>query len=206
MLTPSVNVVQSSFAETDQGEISGLSRSVSNLGSSPRHRHRRHDPRRRYHQDTRALVRPCDGPPFSRNWSADWTGGGDDAAERFVRELPKRRPSLSLDPCDLATDQSWASSSLARVLSRVASHEAPPTPVGRGLLWCGGPAPVRTGHGHVLSAGSQFLALDASVRGMNGAMRSHNAADQSHLRRPSARRRRQSRGPQRSIPNRPLRR
>jgi MFS family permease len=34
MLTPSVNVVQSSFAEAQQGEISGLSRSVSNLGSS----------------------------------------------------------------------------------------------------------------------------------------------------------------------------
>src|SRR3954468_5946501 len=34
MLTPSVNVVQSSFAEDKQGEISGLSRSVSNLGSS----------------------------------------------------------------------------------------------------------------------------------------------------------------------------
>jgi predicted MFS family arabinose efflux permease len=34
MLTSSVNVVQSSFAEKDQGEISGLSRSVSNLGSS----------------------------------------------------------------------------------------------------------------------------------------------------------------------------
>jgi MFS family permease len=34
MLTPSVNVVQSSFAEGLQGEISGLSRSVSNLGSS----------------------------------------------------------------------------------------------------------------------------------------------------------------------------
>jgi MFS family permease len=34
MLTPSVNVVQSSFDEADQGEISGLSRSVSNLGSS----------------------------------------------------------------------------------------------------------------------------------------------------------------------------
>jgi MFS family permease len=34
MLTPSVNVVQSSFAEEQQGEISGLSRSVSNLGSS----------------------------------------------------------------------------------------------------------------------------------------------------------------------------
>ncbi len=34
MLTPSVNVVQSSFAESLQGEISGLSRSVSNLGSS----------------------------------------------------------------------------------------------------------------------------------------------------------------------------
>jgi len=34
MLTASVNVVQSSFPEKDQGEISGLSRSVSNLGSS----------------------------------------------------------------------------------------------------------------------------------------------------------------------------
>lgn len=34
MLTPSVNVVQSSFGEHQQGEISGLSRSVSNLGSS----------------------------------------------------------------------------------------------------------------------------------------------------------------------------
>jgi MFS family permease len=34
MLTPSVNVVQSSFPEQKQGEISGLSRSISNLGSS----------------------------------------------------------------------------------------------------------------------------------------------------------------------------
>jgi MFS family permease len=34
MLTSSVNVVQSSFPETDQGDISGLSRSVSNLGPS----------------------------------------------------------------------------------------------------------------------------------------------------------------------------
>ena len=33
MLTPLVNIVQSSFAEERQGEISGLSRSVSNLGS-----------------------------------------------------------------------------------------------------------------------------------------------------------------------------
>jgi predicted MFS family arabinose efflux permease len=34
MLTSSVNVVQSAFPETDQEEISGVSRSVSNLGSS----------------------------------------------------------------------------------------------------------------------------------------------------------------------------
>jgi MFS family permease len=34
MLTPSVNLVQSSFPEERQGEISGLSRSVSNLGSA----------------------------------------------------------------------------------------------------------------------------------------------------------------------------
>jgi len=34
MMTPSINVVQSSFGEEQQGEISGLSRSVSNLGSS----------------------------------------------------------------------------------------------------------------------------------------------------------------------------
>jgi len=34
MLTPSVNVVQGAFPENEQGEISGLSRSISNLGSS----------------------------------------------------------------------------------------------------------------------------------------------------------------------------
>jgi MFS family permease len=34
MLTSSVNVVQSSFPDAEQGDISGLSRSVSNLGSS----------------------------------------------------------------------------------------------------------------------------------------------------------------------------
>ncbi|HEY2562219.1 MAG TPA: MFS transporter [Acidimicrobiales bacterium] len=34
MLTPSVNIVQSSFPEAQQGEISGLSRAISNLGSS----------------------------------------------------------------------------------------------------------------------------------------------------------------------------
>jgi MFS family permease len=34
MLTPSVNIVQSSFPDQQQGEISGLSRSISNLGSS----------------------------------------------------------------------------------------------------------------------------------------------------------------------------
>ena len=34
MLTPSVNIVQSSFREELQGEISGLSRCISNLGSS----------------------------------------------------------------------------------------------------------------------------------------------------------------------------
>ena len=34
MLTPSVNVVQSAFPEALQGEISGLSRSISNLGST----------------------------------------------------------------------------------------------------------------------------------------------------------------------------
>ena len=34
MLTPCVNVVQSAFPEELQGEITGLSRSVSNLGSS----------------------------------------------------------------------------------------------------------------------------------------------------------------------------
>jgi MFS family permease len=33
MLTPSVNIVQSAFPDQQQGEISGLSRSVSNLGS-----------------------------------------------------------------------------------------------------------------------------------------------------------------------------
>src|SRR5262249_49389800 len=34
MLTPSVNVVQSSWPDDQQGEISGLSRAISNLGST----------------------------------------------------------------------------------------------------------------------------------------------------------------------------
>ena len=34
MLTASVNVVQSAWSDQDQGEISGISRSVSNLGSA----------------------------------------------------------------------------------------------------------------------------------------------------------------------------
>lgn len=34
MLTSSVNVVQSSFPDSDQGDISGISRSFSNLGAS----------------------------------------------------------------------------------------------------------------------------------------------------------------------------
>ena len=50
MLTPSVNVVQSSFTDEMQGEISGLSRSISNLGSSSGSRHRRHGPRCRDHR------------------------------------------------------------------------------------------------------------------------------------------------------------
>jgi len=37
-----VIIVQSSFAEERQGDISGLSRSVSNLGSLPGHRDRGH--------------------------------------------------------------------------------------------------------------------------------------------------------------------
>ena len=45
MLTPSVNVVQSAFTEDLQGEISGLSRCISNLGSSPGHGGRRDHPR-----------------------------------------------------------------------------------------------------------------------------------------------------------------
>ena len=44
MLTPSVNVVQSSFPERLQGEISGLSRSVSNPRLVLRHRDRGDDP------------------------------------------------------------------------------------------------------------------------------------------------------------------
>jgi hypothetical protein len=34
IITPSVNVVQSALPERDQGELSGVSRSISNLGSS----------------------------------------------------------------------------------------------------------------------------------------------------------------------------
>ncbi len=63
MLTPSVNVVQSAFAEDQQGEISGLSRCISNLGSSPRHGDRRHHPRLQPRQD---LVRRRDDRPGTR--------------------------------------------------------------------------------------------------------------------------------------------
>lgn len=64
--------------------------------------------------------------------------------------------------------------------------------------------PANNGWNTPADAGTRTARVE--LLGMNGAMRSHNAADQSHLRRPSARCRRQSRGPQRSIPNRPLRR
>ena len=67
MLTPSVNVVQSSFAEELQGEISGLSRSVSNLGLVTRDRGRRHDPRRRPHHRR-------SGPTPSPWWSSPSLG------------------------------------------------------------------------------------------------------------------------------------
>jgi hypothetical protein len=43
MLTPAVNVVRSSFPEEQQREISVLSRSISNLGSSFGTAIRRHD-------------------------------------------------------------------------------------------------------------------------------------------------------------------
>ena len=55
MLTPSVNIVQSSFGEEQQGEISGLSRSVSNLGSCLGTAIGR-----RHHLDPRALLRARD--------------------------------------------------------------------------------------------------------------------------------------------------
>ena len=85
MLTPSVNLVQSAFPEEKQGEISGLSRSISNLGSSfgtaiaghdpgleprlgKRHlrrgddRSRRRRPRRACHRDS-PTVQPLPEPP-----------------------------------------------------------------------------------------------------------------------------------------------
>ena len=63
MLTPSVNVVQSAFAEEQQGEISGLSRCISNLGSSLGTAVGRHHPRLQPRQD---LVRRCDDRPGTR--------------------------------------------------------------------------------------------------------------------------------------------
>jgi Na+/melibiose symporter-like transporter len=62
MLTPSVNLVQSSFAEDLQAEISGLSRSVSNLGFVLRHRDRGHDPGLRPHLGNH-LLRPGNDRP-----------------------------------------------------------------------------------------------------------------------------------------------
>jgi MFS family permease len=59
MLTPSINVVQSSFAEAFQGEISGLSRSVSTSAppSAPRSPAASSSPASRRHQDARTRSR-----------------------------------------------------------------------------------------------------------------------------------------------------
>ncbi|HTU95331.1 MAG TPA: hypothetical protein VMF14_05780, partial [Solirubrobacteraceae bacterium] len=70
MLTPSVNVVQSAFPENLQGEISGLSRSVSNLGA---HRpqtvlRRRHDRPGRHRPDRPRRSHPAAGRR-ARGWS-----------------------------------------------------------------------------------------------------------------------------------------
>ena len=62
MLTPSINLVQSAFPEEKQGEISGLSRSISNLGLILRHRDRWHDPGLQPRLGKRNLRRGDDRP------------------------------------------------------------------------------------------------------------------------------------------------
>src|SRR5205823_8620804 len=64
MLTPSVNVVQSAFPESLQGEISGLSRAISNPRVVARHCRSRHHPRLQPRQDL--LRRRHDRPRTHR--------------------------------------------------------------------------------------------------------------------------------------------
>ena len=100
MLTPSVNVVQSAFPENLQGEISGLSRSVSNLGSSigtaiagtilgrwPRRR----QPVLRDRHDRSGVHRP-DRPRSSRDAAQDPTLPGNGHAGRDRRTTPLKEP------------------------------------------------------------------------------------------------------------------
>ena len=79
VLTASVNVVQCSFVESQQGEISGLSRSVSNLGSSLGVRDRRNRSRRRHRNHPGTVLRAGHGR--ARGVRRDRVYRGDDAAQ-----------------------------------------------------------------------------------------------------------------------------
>ena len=98
MLTASVNVVQCSFVESQQGEISGLSRSVSNLGSSLGVRDRRNRPRRRHRNHPGTVLRAGHGR--ARGVRRDRVYRGDDAAQdHHTRDEPQ-----PLSPGDIPAD------------------------------------------------------------------------------------------------------
>ncbi len=80
MLTPSVNVVQSSFPEDAAGRDLGAVAQRVQPRLVPRRRDRRHDPRRRSHVGPRPLLRARDGRP-----------GGDRPRRAGGRGVPARR-------------------------------------------------------------------------------------------------------------------
>ena len=97
MLTPSVNVVQSAFPERLQGEISGLSRSVSNLGSSFGTASRARSWSRTSHRGTRRTWPRCSSWPYSR--SSDWPPPSfSPAAPPRKAPRPSGQPSAIASP------------------------------------------------------------------------------------------------------------
>jgi hypothetical protein len=96
MLTPSVNVVQSSFPDQQQGEISGVSRSVSNLGSSLGTAEPHARPHAQSRQPRRRLSAEAREPPGGAAPGKSGVGKETDISP----ETPERRVhSCSHDQC-----------------------------------------------------------------------------------------------------------
>ena len=92
MLTPSVNVVQSAFPEERQGEISGLSRCISNLGSSLGTAVAGHHPRVQPHEEL--VCRRDDRPGTHR----DHRARRGDEASRAARSAPIAADLFTVQP------------------------------------------------------------------------------------------------------------